>query len=94
MRKKGKKAREALAYARAKADIFKYGMHVPASIDVQVLRIGTKMSQEEFSARFGIPIGASRDWEQERRAPEGPARVQPMGIAREPKAVEHALAAG
>jgi DNA-binding transcriptional regulator YiaG len=32
------------------------------------------LSQEEFAARFHIPLGALRDWEQGRRDPDTAAR--------------------
>ncbi|HSL80574.1 MAG TPA: helix-turn-helix domain-containing protein [Pseudolabrys sp.] len=86
-------AKEARAIARGESDPATYRVHVPASIDVKAIRRRLKLSQGQFSARFGIPIGTLRDWEQDRRVPEGPARVLLTVIAKEPKAVERALSA-
>jgi len=85
-------AKEARTIVRGEADPATYRVRVPAKIDVKAIRKARNMSQEEFSARFGIPIGTLRDWEQDRRQPEGPARVLLTVIEREPKAVERALA--
>jgi putative transcriptional regulator len=85
-------AREALAIARGEADPKTYRVHVPDEVDVRAIRASLKLSQSEFSRRFGIPPGTLRDWEQGRRQPEGPARVLLMVIREEPEAVRRALA--
>ena len=97
MSKLGKKliraAKEARAFARGEAKAANYRIHVPSQIDVQAIRKRLRLSQAEFSARFGIPPGTLRDWEQGRRVPEGPARILLKVIENDPKAVERALAA-
>lgn len=85
-------AKQALAFARGEADLKKFRIHVPADVDVKDIRRRLKLTQDEFSRRFGIPQGTLRDWEQGRRRPEGPARAFLMVIQHEPKAVERALA--
>jgi putative transcriptional regulator len=60
---------------------------------VKAVRKRLGMTQPEFAARFGIPVGTLRDWEQKRRRPEGPARVLLTVIDREPEAVKRALSA-
>jgi len=86
-------AKEARAIARGEAKPSSYRIHLPGDVDVQAIRKRLGMSQSEFSARFGIPSGTLRDWEQGRRIPEGPARVLLKVIETDPKAVERALAA-
>ena len=44
-------------------------------------------SQEEFAARYHIPIGTLRDWEQGRTDPDQPARAYLKVIARDPEHV-------
>jgi putative transcriptional regulator len=88
-----KSARQALAIAKGQADPSTYRVHVPAEIDVRVVRKRLGMTQPEFAGRFGIPVGTLRDWEQKRRRPEGPARVLLTVIDREPEAVKRALSA-
>jgi putative transcriptional regulator len=85
-------AKEALAFARGAADLEGYRVHVPVDVDVKAIRRRLKLTQDEFSRRFGIPQGTLRDWEQGRRRPEGPARALLLVIQHEPKAVERALA--
>ncbi len=43
--------------------------------DVASLRAQFKLSQAKFAALLGISIDTLQNWEQHRRAPEGPARV-------------------
>ena len=49
------------------------------------------LTQEEFSARFRIPLGTLRDWEQGAAEPDQAARAYLTVIARNPKAVADAL---
>jgi putative transcriptional regulator len=56
------------------------------------LRAQLNMTQEEFSGRFGIPLGTLRDWEQGVSSPDSSARTLLRVIAREPEAVLRALA--
>jgi putative transcriptional regulator len=49
------------------------------------------ISQAEFSARYHVPIGTLRDWEQNRKQPDAPALAYLHVIAREPKVVARAL---
>lgn len=51
------------------------------------------LSQEEFAAAFGIPIGTLRDWEQGRCDPDQAALSYLKVIERDPKAVRKALEA-
>jgi putative transcriptional regulator len=58
---------------------------------VKVIRRALGLSQEEFAARFHIPLGTLRDWEQSRKQPDAAARAYLAVIARNPKAVTAAL---
>ncbi len=49
------------------------------------------LSQPEFAARFHIPVGTLRDWEQNRKQPDAPALAYLRVIAREPSIVARAL---
>ena len=44
-----------------------------------------------FAARFHIPLGTLRDWEQGRKEPDAAARAYLVVIARNPSAVSKAL---
>jgi len=84
---------EALAYAAGTADASRYGVHIPADIDVKAIRAKLDMTQEEFAGRFGFSVNTLRHWEQGRRVPEGPTRAYLLVIDRNPKAVQKALKA-
>jgi putative transcriptional regulator len=58
----------------------------------KIIRQALNMSQEEFAARFQIPLGTLRDWEQGRVEPDKAARAYLTVIARNPNAVRKALA--
>lgn len=50
------------------------------------------LTQEAFAARYRIPLGTLRDWEQGRREPDAAALAYLRVIEREPEAVARALA--
>lgn len=58
---------------------------------VAIIRRALRLSQEDFAARFHIPIGTLRDWEQGRKEPDAAARAYLRVIAREPETVRRAL---
>jgi putative transcriptional regulator len=57
---------------------------------VKIIRRALGLSQKEFSARFHIPLGTLRDWEQGRKAPDAAARAYLVVIGRNPQAVHDA----
>jgi len=57
----------------------------------RVIRRALGLSQEEFAARFHIPLGTLRDWEQGRKEPDTAARAYLRVIGRNPAAVIEAL---
>lgn len=58
---------------------------------VTVIRRALRMTQDQFSTEFGIPLGTLRDWEQERAEPDAPARAYLRAIAGNAEAVAKAL---
>lgn len=58
---------------------------------VKMIRRALGISQEDFAARYHIPIGTLRDWEQGRVEPDQAARAYLTVIARDPEAVRRAL---
>lgn len=60
---------------------------------VRTLRRALGLTQEEFAARFHIPLGTLRDWEQGRTEPDQPTRAYLKVIARDPEGVRRALQA-
>src|SRR5271170_4526504 len=58
---------------------------------IKTLRRALALTQEEFAARYHIPLGTLRDWEQGRTEPDQPAKAYLTVIARDPDGVERAL---
>lgn len=58
-----------------------------AAPDVKRIRAQYQLSQSEFAALLGISVATLRNWEQGRRAPEGPARILLQVAAKHPDAV-------
>jgi putative transcriptional regulator len=58
---------------------------------VRALRTKLKLTQHEFAARFHLPLGTVRDWEQGAHRPDRAAQVLLTVIAKDPDAVARAL---
>lgn len=57
----------------------------------KIIRRALGLTQEEFAARYHIPLGTLRDWEQGRATPDQPTRAYLTVIARSPESVLQAL---
>jgi putative transcriptional regulator len=84
------------AAALKEAEALKRGEHTGARITtsgaiVKRLRARLDLSQAAFARRFGVPVGTVRDWEQDRRKPEGAALSLLRVIAYAPDVVQEAL---
>lgn len=60
---------------------------------VKTLRRALGFTQEEFAARYQIPLGTLRDWEQGRSEPDRPTRAYLKIIASDPECVHRLLTA-
>ena len=58
---------------------------------MKIIRRALGLTQEEFAARYRIPLGTLRDWEQQRTEPDQPAKAYLRVIAVEPVAAARAL---
>jgi putative transcriptional regulator len=61
---------------------------------IKALRFKLGLTQEEFAARFHLPLGTVRDWERGARRPDAAATILLLVIARNPQAVLQALEEG
>lgn len=61
---------------------------------VKRVRWSLGLTQEEFAARYQIPLGTLRDWEQRRTEPDQPTRAYLKVIANDPEGVRRALEVG
>ena len=59
--------------------------------NLRALRHRLELTQEEFSEKFGLPLGTIRDWEQGAHKPDQAAQILLTVIALEPEAVARAL---
>ena len=57
----------------------------------KIIRRALDLTQEEFAARYHIPLGTLRDWEQGRAEPDQPTRAYLTLIARDPDRVNRTL---
>jgi putative transcriptional regulator len=57
----------------------------------KIIRRALELTQEEFAARYHIPLGTLRDWEQGRTEPDQPTRAYLTLIARDPDRVNRTL---
>lgn len=82
-------AKEALAIARGEMKPAR--SYTFDTLDVADIRKRLGLTQGKFAARFAIPVGTVRDWEQGRRQPDAPARNLLRVIDYAPETVERAL---
>jgi putative transcriptional regulator len=61
--------------------------------DVKAIRRSLRMSQDQFSAVYRIPLATLKNWEQGRRQPDAPAAAYLRAIQRRPKEVMEAVSA-
>lgn len=66
-------------------------VHVPEAVDVAGIRKRTGKAQPAFAASIGVPVATLRQWEHQRRQPQGPARVLLALIEKNPRLVEETL---
>jgi putative transcriptional regulator len=57
----------------------------------KIIRRALELTQEEFAARYHIPLGTLRDWEQGRAEPDQTTRAYLKLIARDPDHVMRTL---
>ena len=58
----------------------------------RALRLRLRLTQDEFAARYHIPLGTLRDWEQRRSEPDMAAQSFLRVIAAEPEKIAEYLA--
>src|SRR6516164_9760959 len=82
---------DALAYASGDKSRGRERLISIKEPNVKAVREKLGLSQEEFAATFGVPLGTLRHWEQGLRRPEGAARVLLNVIDVRPDVVAHVL---
>jgi putative transcriptional regulator len=82
---------EAIAHARDEKMVTIQAFDIPEA-NVQAIRARTGLSQAEFARSIGVKKSTLLNWEQQRRSPEGPARVLLALIDKDPSIVQRTLA--
>ncbi len=59
--------------------------------DVRAIRRHLRMSQNQFSTAYRIPLATLKNWEQGRRQPDAPASAYLQAIAKRPSEIKDAL---
>lgn len=67
------------------------GFVVHEPIDIKAMRMRQNMTQAEFARTYRLPVGTVRDWEQQRRQPDAPARALLTIIERDPQTAQRLL---
>jgi putative transcriptional regulator len=62
-------------------------------VDIKRIRSRLHVSQSQFALMIGVSKSTLQNWEQGRRAPEGPAKALLRVVDKEPQAVLDALQA-
>jgi putative transcriptional regulator len=84
--------KEAIAYLEGDTSgVIVHHIEVPDTPDVKAIRASTGLSQAEFARSIGVKKATLLNWEQNRRMPDGPARVLLALIAKEPGIVQRVL---
>lgn len=84
---------EIKAWKRGESKLKTYSVEMPRAADVPAIRRELGLSQPEFAGFMGVSLGTLRNWEQERREPQGPARALLLVASKQPAAVLAALEA-
>jgi putative transcriptional regulator len=85
--------REAIAFAKGDSQGVVVHQIIVEDSDVRAIRTATGLNQQEFATSIGVAVGTLRGWEQNRRRPEGPARVLLALIGKNPLLVQEYLVA-
>jgi putative transcriptional regulator len=82
---------EAVEHAEGKAGSVR--VQVVEVPDVRAIRRHLRMSQNQFSSAYRIPLATLKNWEQGRRQPDAPAAAYLQAIAKRPSEIKDALMA-
>lgn len=84
---------EIKAWRRGELKLRTHTIEMPKAADVPTIRKELGLSQPEFAGFMGVSLGTLRNWEQERREPQGPARALLLVASKQPAAVRAAFQA-
>ena len=82
---------EIKAWRKGKIKLKTYTVDLPRAADVSAIRKELGLSQDQFALFMGVSAATLRNWEQQRREPQGPARSLLLVAAKQPQAVRAAF---
>ena len=82
---------EVKAWKKGKAKLKTFSVDLPRAANVPAIRKELGLSQQQFAQFMGVSVSTLRNWEQERREPQGPARALLLVAAKQPQAVREAF---
>jgi putative transcriptional regulator len=83
--------KEIKAWKRGETKLKTFTVELPRAADVPSIRKELGLSQDQFALFMGVSVATLRNWEQERREPQGPARSLLLVAAKQPQAVREAF---
>lgn len=78
---------EIKAWKRGGMKLKTFAVDMPRASDVSAIRKTLGLSQPEFAQFMGVSVATLRNWEQQRREPQGPARSLLLVARKQPEAV-------
>lgn len=82
---------EIKAWKKGKTKLRTYTVDLPRAADVSTIRKELGLSQDQFAMFMGVSAATLRNWEQNRREPQGAARSLLLVAAKQPQAVREAF---
>ena len=83
--------KEIKAWKRGEVTLKTFTVELPRAANVPAIRKELGLSQIQFALFMGVSVATLRNWEQERREPQGPARALLLVAAKQPRAVREAF---
>ena len=76
---------EIKAWKKGRTKLKTTTVELPRAADVAAIRKELGLSQEQFAQFMDVSVSTLRNWEQERREPNGPARSLLLVAAKQPQ---------
>lgn len=82
---------EVRGWQKGEVKLKTFTLELPKAADVPVIRKKLGYSQLALASLMGVSIGTLRNWEQQRREPQGAARALLLVAATHPEAVKDTM---
>jgi putative transcriptional regulator len=82
---------EIRGWQRGQLKLKSFTVELPKAADVPVIRKKLGYSQADLASAMGVSLGTLRNWEQQRREPQGPARALLLVALKHPKVIKETM---